>query len=625
MASPVNPIRLPLARLRPWLFFGLVGVTTLIGVALMLNIVGSRGVTVLEVLILGLFGATFFWISMSFWNAVIGFALMTLRRDPLSLERPLVSGPPDDPVTSRTALVMPVHNEDPTQTAGGLAAMLRSLAQTGFADRFDVFLLSDTSDAEIAEAEEASVRALRDQIDRADGVCYRRRTQNIGRKAGNIDDFCRRWGDDYDFMVVLDADSIMTGSTLVELVRAMQANPGAGLIQTVPVPARRRTLFGRLLQFAARLYSPILATGQSFWQTDAANYWGHNAIIRLAAFTAHCRLPVLPGRPPLGGAILSHDFVEAALLRRAGWHVYLFPQISGSFEEVPGNVFDYAKRDRRWSQGSLQHLRLLPMRGLHWLSRVHFLQGAMGYVSSALWLLLLLASTAYVILPQLTEYPYLGTGHTLWADLPAPSWTTISPREWLPLLGVTGGLLFLPKVLALGLALVRERKKFGGGGRLVISALLEMFLAVLVAPLMMMYHTRFLVSILGGHDIEWEPQARAGRLVAWHDAWWRTAGIAAVGAAWASLTISVSPTFFLWLTPIFVGLLLSSPLVRWTSSPSLGEATRRLGLFLVPSETAPPPELRPSLGAGWSVTDAGAASDVVSLASPPAEHGQAEA
>ncbi len=623
MASAVSTIRLPLARLRPWLFFGPVAATTFIGVAMMLDIVLSNGVTALEVLIIGLFAVTFAWISMAFWNATIGFTLMTLGRDPLSLVGSAEASDTDGPVSSRTALVMPVHNEDPAMTVNGLSAMLRSLARTECGDRFDLFMLSDTTDAAIAKAEEASVDALRRQADRDDCVRYRRRPRNIGRKAGNIDDFCHRWGGGYDFMVVLDADSIMTGSTLVKLARAMEANPRAGLIQTVPIPARRATLFGRLLQFAAELYSPVLATGQSFWQTDAANYWGHNAIIRLSAFSALCQLPVLPGRPPLGGAILSHDFVEAALLRRGGWHVYLLPHIGGSFEEVPGNILDYAKRDRRWSQGSLQHLRLLSMRGLHWMSRVHFLHGAMGYISSALWLLMLLASTAYVILPQVTAYPYLGTGYPIWLDLQAFPW--ITQRTFLPLLGVTGGLLLLPKLLALSLVLARDRRSFGGGVRLMVSSLLEMVLAVLVAPLMMMYHTRFVLSVLSGHDIKWDAQARAGSAVAWHDAWRRTAGTTAVGVAWAGLTLYVSPTFFLWLTPIFLGLLLAGPLVRWTSSPSLGEAARRWGLLLVPSETRSPPELLPSWGAGWSVPDAPVAPDAVPLAAAPAEQGQAEA
>ena len=369
---------------------------------------------------------------------------------------------------SRTALVMPVHNEDPARVMSGLAAMLRSLARTGHGDQFDVYLLSDTTDPTIARAEEAAWTTLRQRLGRPAGVYYRRRAANLGRKAGNIEDFCLRWGSHYDFMVVLDADSIMCGSAVVELVRTMEANPRAGLIQTVPVPARRTTLFGRLLQFAGCLYSPMLATGQSFWQTDAANYWGHNAIVRVGAFAEHCRLPVLPGSPPLGGAILSHDFVEAALMRRAGWQVYLLPSVGGSYEEVPDNILDYAKRDRRWTQGSLQHLRLLPARGLHAMNRLHFLLGAMGYVSSLLWLLMLLASTAYVLLPYLRTDPLLSDGYPDWS-LP---WR--KPTQIIPLLAVTIVLLFVPKLLALILALVRRRRQFGGTVRLLLSALLEM-------------------------------------------------------------------------------------------------------------------------------------------------------
>ena len=587
-----DSIHLPLARLRRWLFFGLVAGTTLIGIGMMLDIVRGNGITALELVILVLFAATFCWITIAFWNAVIGFVLRVLRRDPLSLERAPAARNRDGPIVSRTALVMPVHNEDPGRVISGLAAMLRSLARTGHGDQFDVYLLSDTTDPTIARAEEAAWTTLRQRLGRPAGVYYRRRAANLGRKAGNIADFCLRWGSHYDFMVVLDADSIMCGSAVVELVRTMEANPRAGLIQTVPVPARRTTLFGRLLQFAGCLYSPMLATGQSFWQTDAANYWGHNAIVRVGAFAEHCRLPVLPGSPPLGGAILSHDFVEAALMRRAGWQVYLLPSVGGSYEEVPDNILDYAKRDRRWTQGSLQHLRLLPARGLHAMNRLHFLLGAMGYVSSLLWLLMLLASTAYVLLPYLRTDPLLSDGYPDWS-LP---WT--KPSQIIPLLAVTIVLLFVPKLLALILALVRRRRQFGGTARLLLSALLEMLFAMVIAPLMMMYHTRFVMSVLSGHDIRWEPQVREGRAVAWPEAWRKTAGITAVGLSWAGLTLYYSPAFFLWLTPIFTGLLLAAPLVRWTSSRSLGQSARRWGLFLAPSETAPPPELQMSR---WSV------------------------
>ena len=580
-AARAELIRPPLGRARRWLFAGLIAATALVGIAMMLDIMRSGGVTGLEVVILALFAATFSWIAIPFWNAVIGFGLAASGRDPLSLAAPRPAPEDGRPLGSRTALVMPIRNEDPARVTAGLAAMLRSLARTGHAGGFDLFLLSDTTDPAAARAEEAAWAALRDQLDHVTGLHYRRRSANAGRKAGNIADFCRRWGARYECMVVLDADSVMTGPTLVRLARAMEANPHAGLIQTVPIPARRATLFGRLIQFAGCLYSPVLAAGQSFWQTDAANYWGHNAIVRIAPFTAHCGLPVLPGRPPFGGAVLSHDFVEAALMRRAGWHVYLLPSIAGSYEEAPENVVDYAKRDRRWSQGSLQHLRLLATPGLHPVSRLHFLLGAAGYVSSFVWLLLLLASTLYVLAPAAGGAPLV--------SVPG-SWGGGGPP--VSLLAVTGLLLFVPKLLALLLALAGRRAQFGGAARLLAGALLETLFAVTLAPLMMMFHTRFVASVLTGHDVPWDAQVREGRMLGWREAAGSVAWTTAVGAAWAALTLYYAPPFFLWLTPIFAGLLLAAPLVRWTSSRRLGEWTRRCGLFLVPSEMEPPAELR---------------------------------
>ena len=582
-AARAEVIRPPRVRARRWLFAGLIAATALTGIAMMLDIMRAGGLTGLEVVILGLFAVTFGWIAIPFWNAVVGFALSVLGRDPLSLA-PARPAPGDGPpLASRTALVMPIRNEDPARVTAGLAAMLRSLARTGHARAFDLFLLSDTTDPAAAQAEEAAWAALREQADGVTGLHYRRRSANAGRKAGNIDDFCRRWGARYECMVVLDADSVMTGPALVRLARTMEANPRAGLIQTVPIPARRATLFGRLIQFAGCLYSPVLAAGQSFWQADAANYWGHNAIVRIAPFAAHCGLPVLPGRPPFGGAVLSHDFVEAALMRRAGWHVYLLPSIEGSYEEAPENVVDYAKRDRRWSQGSLQHLRLLATPGLHPVSRLHFLLGAAGYVSSLVWLLLLLASTLYVLAPA-------GGGAALVTVPGSGYWTGGGPP--VSLLAVTGLLLFVPKLLALVLALASRRAQFGGAARLLAGALLETLFAVTLAPLMMMFHARFVGSVLTGHDVPWDAQVREGRMLGWREAAAGVGWTTAVGAAWAALTLYFAPVFFLWLTPIFAGLLLAAPLVRWTSSRRLGAWSRRRGLLLVPSETEPPAELR---------------------------------
>lgn len=584
-------LRTPFLAARRWLFFGLVGATTLVGTAMMLDIVRAAGVTLLEIGILALFVPTFGWISLAFWSASTGFALQLLRRDPISLAPAQTRVAPDGPIVSRTALVMPAHNEDPDRLMAGIVALVRSLDATGQADHFDIHLLSDTTDPDLARSEEALWRELLERVPRPGRLHYRRRASNVGRKAGNIADFCEMSGSDYDFMVVLDADSVMSGETLVELVLEMQANPQAGLIQTVPIPARQETLFGRFVQFAGALYGPMLASGQAFWQAESANYWGHNAILRMRPFIDHGRLPVLPGTPPLGGRILSHDFVEAALLRRAGWLVYLMPSLGGSYEEVPTNVLDYAKRDRRWAQGSLQHLRLLRDPGWNALSRLHFALGAMGYLASVLWLLILLGSTAYVLLPALSTDPLVTERGVRFGG-----WSMHGVSSLLPLLQLTVVVLFLPKVLGLILALLRRRAEFGGALALLGSVTLEVLFSVLIAPLMMMYHTSFVLAIVAGRDVEWDPQARVGRDIAWPEAWRRTVGVTALGTAWAGLTIYASPMFFAWLSPIFAGLVLAAPIVRWSSSARLGRVLRRRDILVVPSEIQPPPELRlPSL------------------------------
>ena len=537
---------------------------------MMLDIVDAGGITALEVGILLLFSATFGWIGIAFWHAILGFVLQVLGVHPLTLRR---EGAPSDgtpgeeaaePLRNRTALVMPAFNEHPQRLAAGLEAMLRSLAATGEAQAFDLHLLSDTNDAALVAEEEESWRLLLAEVQPllpdGTGLHYRRRSSNTGRKAGNIAEFCRRRGADYSYMVVLDADSLMRGRTLVGLVRAMDANPRAGLIQTVPLPVPQGTLFGRLLRFAASLHSPMLATGQSFWQGDSANYWGHNAIVRVEPFLAHGTLPVLPGRPPLGGEVLSHDFVEAALLRRAGWQVLLLPEVDGSLEDVPGNIPDYARRDRRWAQGSLQHLRLLGMSGLHPVSRIHFLLGAMGYISSLLWLLMLLAGTLYVLLPSPGD-PLVGEGR-----VPTPS--LLGMAVGLPsLLVATGVILFLPKVLALILALGRRerREAFGGSPRLLVGALLELGFSVVLAPVMMMIHSRAVLGILAGRAVRWDPQNRYGEQVGWGAAARQVGWITFAGLLWSGLTLALSPLFFIWLTPIFAGLLLAIPLTVWTS------------------------------------------------------------
>lgn len=575
--------RLPAMRTRRVLLLLIAATTTYFGGDMMLHILSANGLTELEVGIVVLFTITFAWIAMAFWTAVAGFLIQLFGLDPLSLGRGRCRAPVDAPLVTRTAVIMPIYNEPPERVIAGLEVTFRDLQQTGEGAAFDFYVLSDTTDAQIATAEEEAVAALQQRLGNRH-VYYRRRPRNEGRKAGNIAEFCCRWGAHYDYMIVLDADSLMTGTALTDLARAMQANPDAGIIQTVPIPVRQHTFFGRYLQFASTLYSHMLANGLCFWQTDTANYWGHNAILRVDAFMKHCGLPTLPGEPPLGGEILSHDFVEAALMRRGGWRVYLFPEIGGSYEEIPTNALDFAKRDHRWAEGNFQHLRLVCARGLHWISRVHFVMGALAYGCSLLWLMMLGLGTIDAVSSALTAQPYFRPEGQLF-----PNWPVSRTAQMVSLLVIVAAMLVLPKLMGLLLCLIdRERRHaFGGALRVTASAMLELLFSILIAPVMMTFHSLFVASILCGRRVKWTPQNRDGRRIRWNEAVRSTAVVSIAGLAWGVLTGWVTALFFWALMPVIVGLVLAAPLVAISSSPALGAFLYRYGIFLTPAETMP--------------------------------------
>jgi membrane glycosyltransferase len=586
--QPENSIRLPGEALRRPVFFMLVLGTTVAGVAIMFNILAANNLMPLEAVLLCLFSITFGWITISFWSAVCGFVLQMMQRDPLSLKKMDLDRYRRQPITTRTAVVMPVYNEDTRRVIAGFEASFRSLAATGELAHFDFYLLSDTTDPQVAQAELDAWQQLRERLgDLSAQIFYRRREKNIARKVGNLADFCQRWGSNYEHMIVLDADSIMTGDCLLQMTRAMQANPRAGLIQTIPIPVRQTTFFGRFVQFAAVLYSPMLATGLAFWQTNAANYWGHNAIIRVRPFIDYCGLPSLPGKAPFGGDILSHDFVEAAMLRRAGWDVFLLADLEGSYEEVPSNIIDYAKRDRRWVQGNIQHLGLLDIAGLHSVSRLHFLLGAIAYISSLIWLAMLALSTADAVIRAINSNVYFTEAYQLF-----PDWPIAKTGLIVALISLTITLLLLPKIMGIVVAITHRNAAFGGTWAIIKGAFIETLFAILIAPIMMAFHAYFVISVILGFKVNWDAQAREGRLLPWGEAIARTSRTTFVALTWGAVTFIYAPIFFWWLMPILTGLVLSAPIVRYSSSLYLGELMRRKQVFLCPSETEDDPVLR---------------------------------
>ncbi len=574
------------ARRRRALFFGLTLTSSLLASLLMLDILRANSLTLLEAMSLVLFFGLFTWISGAFWTAVAGFIIRLRGGDPQVMQAHDADGLA---IHSRIALVMPVYNEDPRRTTAGLDAIWSSLARQAESAAFDLFILSDTRRGEIGAAEEDAWRGLVARHGAQGRIFYRRRAQNVARKSGNIADFVRNWGAAYSHMIVLDADSVMSGKALVTLARLMDANPDVGIIQTAPLPVGRDTLFARMVQFGARINGPMLSSGLAFWQLGEANYWGHNAIIRLQAFAAHCDLPRLRGHAPLGGEILSHDFVEAAFMRRAGYKVWLVPDLMGSWEELPSNIIDFAARDRRWAQGNLQHMKVLIMPQLHWLNRLHMLTGILSYATSPMWFAVLLLSSIITCQEAVNGYQYFESGtHTLF-----PVWPEYRDGEIAALLLATIIVLLLPKVLGAILAFMNSgrRRAFGGGGRLLVSLLLEQIFSMLLAPPMMVFHTTFVLTTLAGKPVTWNAQDRGDRGVTFGDALTRHRWQILLGIIWGAVILMLAPRFIWWMMPVLAGLLLSAFLTMVSSRVDLGVWLRRRGLLLTPEETSPPAEL----------------------------------
>jgi membrane glycosyltransferase len=486
-----------------------------------------------------------------------------------------------------TALVFPIYNEQVPRVCEGMRATYQSLQKTGLLDRFDFYILSDSSDPDKWVEEERLWFALVGDLDALGRIYYRRRVVNEGKKSGNIRDFLRTWGKRYRYFIVFDADSVMRGETLVDLVKLMEAHPEVGLIQTVPALINAASLFGRMQQFANRLYAPIFITGMNFWAQAFGNYWGHNAIIRTEPFMQHCDLPQLPGAKPFGGHILSHDFVEAALLLKANWEVWMAYDLEGSYEEAPQSTLENAQRDRRWCQGNMQHAMVVGARGLRGGSRLHLALGILGYLASPLWLLFLLTFIwmlyyeAHTGLSRITVRaltPFLKVSATEHAFL---------------IFAICMAMLFLPKVLAL-VDLARDkarRRAFGGMIHATCGAVGETAFSTLHAPLQMLWHSQFVAASLLLLGVHWGPQKRTADGLSWSQAFRQHWAHAAIGLVWGAAIWRLDHPAFWWFAPVVAGMVLSIPLSVLTSRASLGESARRLGLFVTPEETAPPPEL----------------------------------
>ncbi|MGN6570262.1 MAG: glucans biosynthesis glucosyltransferase MdoH [Pseudolabrys sp.] len=582
VASPRTGARsVPLRRL--FVFLASIAMTMAAAYE-MYEVLEVGGLTLLETGVLLLFVALFAWIALSFVSATIGFLLgLASRGRDLDID-PAASLPA---LRQRTALLLPTYNEDPHRVTARLQAIYESVRATGRLALFDFFILSDTTDPVIWLAEEAAFVRLRADAC-PEGLYYRHRIKNIARKAGNIGEWVTRFGAAYEHMIVLDADSLMEGDTIVRLAAAMEGHPRVGLLQTLPQLLNGNTMFARLQQFAGRVYGPLIARGIAWWHGAESNYWGHNAIIRIRAFADHAGLPLLKGGKPFGGHILSHDFIEAALMRRAGWGVHMVPQLGGSYEECPPTLTDYAIRDRRWCQGNLQHAAVVPARGLHWVSRLHLMQGIGSYVTAPMWLLFLLIGILISLQSQFIPPDYFPRGATLF-----PQWPMQDPVRAAYVFGGTMALLVMPKLFGWLGMLVRRRDRRGMGGafRGLVSVVIEVLVSALIAPVMMLMQSRSVMEILLGRDAGWSAQRRDDGNFARGEFMRAYAFPTMLGAALGASAYAVSAPLLFWMSPVVAGLLLAIPIAALTARASLGRALRAAGLLLTPEEREPPPIL----------------------------------
>lgn len=537
---------------------------------------------IIQAIIITLFAVLFFWISIGFWTSIMGLILAVMGKDRYTIPIPKDPAAHINP-KHRTALVMPICNEDVARVFAGLQATYQSLVDTGHTACCDFYILSDTNDPDLYVNE---LKAWADfnthKKDDGCNIFYRHRKRRVKRKSGNIDDFCRRWGHQYEYMMILDADSIMTGDCILSMIAMMEMTPKAGIIQSPPKSVRMTTLYGRIQQFANQIYSDIFCSGTHFWQLSEAQYWGHNAMIRLKPFIENCILsPLKKRKGPIH--ILSHDLVEATLMRRAGYGVWIAYNMNGSYEELPGNMIEDLKRDNRWCMGNLINLRLIFKSGITLTHRVMFATSGMAYISSLLWLVFLIFSTLLLLVFNLSEPQYFFQPNQFY-----PTWPRWDEYLAIQLLSTTLVLLFAPKLFSYGIIIARTgAKDVGGIFKLTLSILVEMVWSMILAPIRMIFHSKFVIKAWIGSKIQWKSPSRNDDALTWGESFYFCWPLSLLGIVWLCIIIWLNPQFTYWYIAILIPLTISPLVIRASGLSSIGLKAKKWGLFLTPEETNP--------------------------------------
>jgi membrane glycosyltransferase len=530
----------------------------------MSKVLGTGGWKPAEILFMAIYLIGLPWTLLGFWNSVIGFVILRVAKDPAGYTSPaLRRTPPFGPIVTRTAVCLCVRNEDVAAAFARLRTMIESVASTGEARHFDFHILSDTSRSDVAEAEEVMFLALQTRFPFT-GLHYRRRTLNTGYKAGNLEEFARRCRGQYQHMIVLDADSVMSGQAMLRLVRAMQANPELGILQTLVTGRPSESAFTRIFQFGMRHGMRAQTTGSAWWQGSSGPYWGHNAIIRIAPFVDHCALPPIPGKGPLRGPVLSHDQVEAALMRGAGWHVRVIPDEYESWEENPTNLPDFIKRDLRWCNGNLQYLHLMAMPGLNGMGRFQLVNAIAMYVGAPMNFVMLLSGLTIALLPH------------------APNLATAMAFGLYAIALLLG---FAPRLLGvLDIVVSGRARLYGGGAKIALGCALDWSFSMIVGPIMMIAQTVFIANLAFGRRAIWDAQNRDDRSISMKEALhglWPQLSFGLVSMAILALFM---PVAILWAGLTVVPCMIAVPFTCITSARWLGHAMTRARLCAIPDE-----------------------------------------
>jgi membrane glycosyltransferase len=545
---------------------GLCGVTLIVVLAGVAKVFAPDGITALEYALLGCIALSAPWTILGFWNSLLGLFLARGGGETLPFSE---ASDGNAPIRSRVAVAMAVRNEDPQRAMDRLIATRNSLDRTGQGYRFDLHIISDTNDPDVAAEEERLFALNRDMLDGMGVAGYRRRTSNEGYKAGNVWQFLHEQGDRYDLFVPLDADSLMSGGAILDLVRIAEANPRIGIVQSLAVGAPADSAFGRIFQFGMRHGMRAFTLGSAWWQGDCGPFWGHNAVIRVAAFKAHCALPKLGGRPPLGGDILSHDQVEATLMRRGGYEVRVVPVESESFEENPVTILDFMTREQRWCNGNMQYWRLLGMEGLTPTSRFQLFQAIMMYLSAPAWMILTALGVVKAIVDPMMDFN--------------------APLA-LGLFVAMVGMSLTPKIVGAIHVMLQSGgvARYGGARRFGVGLAVELVFSVLMSPVVALHLTVFLIGLAFGRKVGWNGQVRDAYGLNWSTAiralWPQTVFGAAILLA---LTI-YTPGAVIWALPVLIGLLLAVPFAVLTASPTLGRWLSSWRLCAIPEEFETP-------------------------------------